>query len=445
MFLIDKYKAYKKKKEIGFIEQSLNFLSKGKGEKNIQKFIEAKKKNLLKVASHNVPYYSKFFSENNIDFNNPKHAFNKLPILTKDIIRTNYKELINSKEKDYYPINTGGSTGQPLNFEVSNYAAQVDRVHQKFQYSLIGYSPQNDEQELIANFGGNLMPKDLVDKNIFWVDKGANLPYGRFNFSSLYLTNENANLYIDKLNEIKPTILRGHTSFINELATYVRINEVELSFKPKGALLTSEMIHANQIENIKQAFNCKLTCQYGLSEVCLFSFTKDESTSSYTCSPLYGFTEILNEDGSHVKIGEEGDVVASSFYNYRMPFIRYKTGDRAVFGGYENNCLIIEELKGRSQDFIIKKNGEKISLTAVVFGVHLKAFNTIYKWQIVQDKSGEILLKIVKTKQFTKKDEEEIRNVFKSTSDIDTTFEYVDYIEKTKSGKSKFLIQKCKI
>lgn len=444
MYLIDKYYAYKKQKELGFIESVLKKSSNNGIDNTIQKFVLNKKKKLLKIASQNTPYYNNLFQKEKINYNQVETAFVKLPLLTKDIIRSNYNDLINHKEKDFYPINTGGSTGQPLNFEVSNYAASVDSIHQKFQYSLIGYSKHKDEHEYIANFGGSLIPQIKTEKNIFWLERKYNLPYGKIYFSALYLNRHSIVLYINKLNQIKPTILRGYPSFLNDLATYININNVKLSFKVKGVLLTSEMIHKAQIENISKAFNCKITCQYGLSEVCLFSFTKDEKMN-YLCSPLYGFTEILDNEGRHVEIGEEGDVVATSYYNYRMPFIRYKTGDRAVFGGYENNHLVIKELKGRSQDFIVKKNGERISLTAVIFGVHLKAFDAISKWQIHQSKPGQIILKIIKSNKYSLSDEEEIRDVLKKTSGIVTLFNYVDEIEKTKSGKSLFLIQDCKI
>ncbi len=61
--------------------------------------------------------------------------------------------------------------------------------------------------------------------------------------------------------------------------------------------------------------------QYGQAEAGMFAYTYDD-THKYKCSPVYGYMEVLDKNGKHVKEGETGEAVVTSFSNYVMPFIR---------------------------------------------------------------------------------------------------------------------------
>lgn len=80
-----------------------------------------------------------------------------------------------------------------------------------------------------------------------------------------------------------------------------------------------------QIADIERVFRCPVYLQYGHSEVSVFAYTAAGSRE-YRCSPLYGLTEVLQEDGTPVREGETGEVVVTGFWNTAMPFIRYRTG-----------------------------------------------------------------------------------------------------------------------
>ena len=51
-----------------------------------------------------------------------------------------------------------------------------------------------------------------------------------------------------------------------------------------------------------------------------------EKNSTYHLMPDYGLVELIKEDGSQCREeGEEGEIVGTSFFNFSMPLIRYKT------------------------------------------------------------------------------------------------------------------------
>jgi phenylacetate-CoA ligase len=300
----------------------------------------------------------------------------------------------------------------------------------------MGYQ-KNDK---IFTFDGVAIPPSFMAKNKFWkVTSRNDLPYGSLHYSSLYLTNKNIKYYVDHFLNNKPSIIRGYPSFIHTIAEYLNKNNIELNFKLKGVQLTAENIFEWQIEDIKNAFNTNVYLQYGHSEMSVFAYTIDE-TYEYYCSPFYGFTEIIGQNGKHVDEDELGEIVVTSFYNTALPFIRYKTGDMAIYGGNEQGIVKLKSIEGRKQDFVYKKDKEKVSITAIIFGQHYKAFKNIVKWQIQQSVPGKINIKILRGKNFSEDDKKEIIDKFKSTADIEAQIHFVDNIELTKRGKFRFVV-----
>jgi len=330
--------------------------------------------------------------------------------------------------------NTGGSTGEPLQFPSSG---GFDREHQAFLYRIIGYKPG----EKILAMDGSAIAQELTARNIYWTKKSdQDIPYGSMALSSLYLQENTISFYTDFIKTFKPTIIRGYPSFVNDVATYILKNRIKVKHPMKGIVLTSESTNEMQIRNISEAFNSKIYLQYGHAEASLFGYTLDES-HEFFCSPFYGFVEVVNESGEHVKPGKLGEVVCTGFHNRALPFIRYKTGDLAFFSQDHHGIVRLKSVLGRTQDYIYGWNLKKTLLTALVFGLHYKAFANIKKWQIIQDKAGEVTVKIVKDAFFNSEDEEEIRSNFLNIADVRTVFRYVESIPLTPSGKSIFLIQ----
>lgn len=408
----------------------------------IQNYQKNKLINLLKYSYFHTEYYRDLFLKHGILIDGMEN-FKNIPFLDKDTIRKNKQKIISDETsmKNFYKMNTGGSTGEPLEFIVSSLAGLVDKVHQEYQYNLMGVG----RGDLIIAFDGSTVPEKLRKKNVYWIKRQHknSMPYGSVSFSSLYLTDYNINYYIDHLFKLKPAILRGYPSFISELAEYILENHIEVNFNIKGIQLTSEMVYEFQVTNICKAFKTKVYMQYGHSEVSIFAYTLDDSMKYY-CSPFYGYTEVINESSDHVKEGEIGEIVVTGFNNYMMPFIRYRTGDLAVYGGQKNGLVCLERIEGRTQDFVYGLRGKKTALTALIFGQHYSSFKNIKKWQLVQNKLGLLDIKIIPNSSFNEMDKLEIVSKFRNIANIEVEFDYVSEIETTNRGKQKFLIQNIK-
>lgn len=391
---------------------------------------------IMEYAYQHSSYYSRLFDESSVNTNELLLNWDNVPFLDKDIIRKEKENILAlPRSKDYIGfVTTGGSTGQPLGFHT---LGGCDAEHQEFLFRIIGYKPGDK----ILAMDGTVIPNDLLGENIFWVTKNeSNLPYGSMALSSQYLSSVNIQHYVNFLNDFKPNIIRGYPSFISDIANYILRNNIKIAFEVKGVELTSESFYEYQIVNIRKAFNTRVFNQYGHAEASVFGYSIDASLLTY-CSPLYGYTEVIGVDNKHVESGEIGEIVVTGFTNYAMPFIRYRTGDLALYDGEENGIVRLKQIYGRTQDYIYSKNMEKILLTAIIFARHYKAFANINRWQIIQNTPGKITFLIVKLPSFSIEDQNELSNNFQRIANIKSEFEYVDKIPLTPRGKSKFLIQ----
>lgn len=216
---------------------------------------------------------------------------------------------------------------------------------------------------------------------------------------------------------------------------------VKFQFQLKGVYLTSESSTLEDRNYIESILHCPVWGQYGHTECSVFAVSKPHDLIYYA-NPLYGYTEILDEDGNQVTEGSVGEITVTGFNILGMPFIRYRTGDLAVYGGEtEYGETILKELLGRSRDFLYDDNGNKIYALSLLFDVgNLKLLDYVKAWQIEQNAEGVVFARIIKDVSYTDIVEEGLVRVFKEKN-ITINVEYVDDIPKTKRGKHKFIVQ----
>lgn len=398
-------------------------------------YINKRLKNILLFSYKNTSYYFNLFNESNVDIN--KFDITKIPYLTKQIIRENGTKMVSKGL--HLPLgkrNTGGSTGEPLEFYSNVKSGYLDNAHHWYLYNIMGYQ----KNDMIMDCGGTFIPEIEREKGIFWKKNKKNSVFGEYCFSALYLNDDNIKNYVDKFLELKPKILRGYPSFYYKLASYIFENNIKIDFQIKGINLSAEMCFEEQRVLIEKVFNSKVYFEYGHSEISVYCYTEDESYE-YISSPTYGYVEVIKDNGEYAKMGEVGNVVVTGFINKAMPFIRYWTGDRAEVISQYNGIVRLKRILGRTQDCIISKNGERIYLTALIFGQHISSLNNIKQWQIIQEEIGKIEIKIVKDFSYSIFDEKEIIKSISNVAEFDIALVYVNEIPVTERGKSLFLKQ----
>ncbi|MCF9328100.1 phenylacetate--CoA ligase family protein [Vibrio parahaemolyticus] len=385
----------------------------------------------LRYAFENSKYFRGYSVPEKID------DFKAIPFMDKKIISKNEKDILIMGSSSIVKRNTGGSTGEPFSFYSDLSSGYADLAHHAYLYELMGYS----EGDVIIGCGGIYLEEKVRKNGEFWVRNNRTSLWGQYVFSTLYLNKSTIETYLKKILSIKPKIMRGYPSFYYELARYIIDNKIVIDFEIKGLNLTSEKCSAEQKYIIEKAFHSKIYFEYGHTEISVFAYTTPES-DNYKSSSIYGYVEVLDESGNDTKIGEVGELVVTGFLNIAMPFIRYRTGDLVRLSSRNGGIVTFSEIFGRSQDYVLDKYGSKQYLTGLIFGQHFKAFSVINKWQIIQEKTGEIKFVIDRGTNYSKEDEKEILDKITRIADINIEFDYINEVIKTKAGKQPFLIKR---
>lgn len=414
-----------------------SLMRKSKSLKETENWQQRQVAQILNYAKQHCIYYRDLMRGKEIHRNNAIVRLKELPMLDKSIIRSEGGKIYSS-EVDVDTTswaNTGGSTGNPLFFPIRRSKIPFEEVHQYILYKYMGWKTS----DIIVAIDGSRVAESDVTNDIYWVEANNNFPYGKYALSTLYMNENTMCFYVDFLNKIKPAVLRAYPSGALMLGKYLRKKGLVLSFHLKGIYLTSEGFSKDEQEFISSVFSCPVYGQYGHTEASVFGMTQANG-QEYYCSPFYGYVEVLNDKGEHVNKGEIGEIVVTGFSHLGLPFIRYKTGDLAMFGGKYKGWTVLNTIYGRTVDFIISKTDEKVFLTGFIFGGHLRVFKDIEDWQIEQFTKGKIIISIVPSATFTKSGENEVISLF-ATKNIEVEIKYVKCIPCTVRGKKIFMKQ----
>lgn len=402
-----------------------------------------KLKEMLAYCYQNIPYYQKLFRNIGAvphDFTT-EEEFRKIPFLTKELIRENIEELLpfNIKRNKIIKYNTGGSTGIPLPIYKSDIDDVIEDAFMCNQWARIGYKPK-DSRVIIRG--------EVIEKNNLWKHYPLT---NSWVFSSYHLSNSYIKTMVDKLNKIQPLFLHVYPSSLWVFANLIKNNNLKLNFKPKAILCGSEKLFDHQRELFNEVFGCRSYSWLGLAEQTILAGECEYSTDLHIF-PQHSYVELIDNKGNVIsEHGISGQIVGTNLHRYTFPLIRYISGDVAKYNNNSCKCGLqykkFEQIEGRIQNMIVSQDGRIIPLTALVFGQHLKAFNKIEKMQLFQDKPGEVQIILIKGLNFTAQDESVLIEQLSSATNYTVQFmvSYSRELERTTTGKHKFLIQKLDV
>ena len=169
-------------------------------------------------------------------------------------------------------------------------------------------------------------------------------------------------------------------------------------------------------------WNMECLSWYGHSEMCILA-SDNENRNRYVPYNTYGYTEVVKDQ-----------LIGTSYYNFDMPLIRYDTGDK-VSAKYTKEGLLkyFTITIGRVGDFILDNDGAKISLTALIFGRHHRAFDFVDFIQVKQDKESKLILFYLVSKKEIGIDQKLLMNT--ENLNINYEIKLIDVPFRTKAGK----------
>ena len=394
---------------------------------SLEKYQLKEFKKLLVYAVNNSQFYRKFYQNVNLDSLQNIEDINKLPILSKELLRKNIKDIYTVPERGNFIAKTGGTTGKPLTvvfLKEDAYKRNAFLDNFKSQHGFI-----NLKMKTARFMGRDIIPANQK-KKVFWRN---NYPLKIRYYSSFYITKENLKYYVDDLNKYKPQGIDGFISSIYEVAKYIKDNKIQLSFKPIAIFPTAETVLPIHRKIINEVFSCPILNQYASNEGAPF-ITE--------CKSGHLHENITTGVFEHIKTNDGIKLLVTSFNTYGTPLIRYDIGDYIVESKnshLNSECLepIISSIEGRSHEFLFAQDMRKINTTAL--SSLMQDFpNSILNAQFIQDSFQEIHIKLAIDKNaFNEKNtiqiEKSMQNLF--GNEMKLRIDLVEIIEREKSGK----------
>lgn len=395
---------------------------------------------IVKYAYSNSDHYRDIFNQLNLSPNiTSLEQFRKIPFLTKKDIQENTDRLISKRfrKRKLVPAKTGGSTGKALQIYADRRwqeirTADALRADRWANWDLGKKTAAIWGNPPMAHTWREKLRSNLIERAIY--------------LDTMLLSTETMDSFVTRYREYQPELIFGHAHSIYIFAKYLRENGIS-DFRPKGIVSTSMMLIASERAVIEDVLQCKVTNRYGCEEVGLIA-CECEQHNGLHLNIEHLFIEFLNDDGTPVQPGEEGQIVITDLFNLGMPFIRYRIEDVGVPSVQKCVCgrglPLMDSITGRRADFLVRSDGSLVAGVSLVERT-LTAIEGIEQMQIVQPSVDRLTINLVTRKGYDAAGEAALRielgRVF--GDDIIITLSYGPEIPQERNGKYRFSI--CKL
>lgn len=317
---------------------------------------------LVNYAYSYSAFYKKYYQKYGIDIKSIKDIsdIKKLPVLTKDQVRSNVNEILIGIKAFQKAAYTSGTSGSPLKIFRSYYSILNEAAYIWNQRNKFGHKIGMKAVSLRADLDRNTMVS--FD------------PFSNTKFLSSYLLNQqNADIYIREVESFKPNAIYAFPSSVELLANFL-LDRKKSIYVPL-IFTSSETLYDFQREKIQKVFNTKIVDWYGNAERSIA--LEQNHIGTYDDLKLYSYNEFFEEH-----------TLSTGLINFSFPLIRYKVDDIFIPDTTTGKVL---NIIGRVDDAILLPDGTKVTRLGVAF----KDLDEIRFAQIIQNQFNKIQVNVV--------------------------------------------------
>jgi phenylacetate-CoA ligase len=395
---------------------------------------------LVRHAYDTVPYYRDRMHELGLtpgDINR-RSDLSKLPILTKEDVRANYRRMVSTtaRKRELILRHTSGTTGKSLHFFYTRSATAEQWAvwwRHRRRFGVEWGAPH-------ANFTGKRVVPVKQERPPYW---RWNRPMNQALLNMQHLTPAKIADVVAFLDDHAFVYYAGYPSVIHAMAATALEAGLRLTRPPRFVFTGAENMLDYQRRDIAALTGAILTDQYGFSEGC---------GNASQCPALvyhedfeFGIVECVDPrpagDGR-----VSGRIVCTGFASPDTPLIRYDVGDVGIWEDPRRSCscgrrsAMLIAVEGRSDDYVVTPEGARIMRFDYLF----KDTQHIREAQIVQREVGAITVRVVRRNGYSSRDEtivrEEVRRWISPT--LAVSFEYLDEIPRKPNGKFQAVISR---
>lgn len=399
------------------------------------RFQDERLKRLVRHAAANVPYYRDLFSRIDLDPRGFRGRADmvRIPLLDKETVRAKPAEFVADNAARFHPETkeTSGSTGTPLRFMVSAQSKIASAAATLRAYSWAGYVPGMKVFTMKSYLRDWVSCRSMGGRSL---DADTNR-----------LTAETGRELWREINRMKPQYFHGYPFFLVMLARIAQQAGIDYH-RPRTIISLGESLPVSVRRTLSDAYGgAKIFDYYGMHENSAL-VTECRHGTKHVIDD-YAYHEFVDPTGQSVDAGR-GEIVGTSYYNYAMPLLRYRTRDFARLPAVQTPCPCgrafpsVEIIEGRKEDFVVTPDGRILQL----FEEPMNEGRGIAASQFIQDAPDHLTVNILPSPDFEPEClpavAEQLNRCLGPTMKID--FRLVEELERRPgdSGKIPFLISR---
>lgn len=392
---------------------------------------------LLTESGRSVPYYRDLFRAQGFD---PAQVssiadLQRLPFLTKPLIRTHTDALKHEQAQGLARFNTGGSSGEPLIFFIGTERVSHD-VAAKWRATR-WWGVDIGDPEIVV--WGSPIELGSQDRLRAWRDKLLRtelLP--AFEMSEARLDG-----FIAAIRHRKPKMLFGYPSALSHIARYAEKRGQRMDdLGVRVAFVTSERLYDDQRATISRVFGCPVANGYGGRDAGFMAHECPHGGMHLTAEDIV--VEIVDPEGRVLPPGEAGEIVVTHLATRDFPFIRYRTGDVGMLADARCACgrglSMLKEIQGRTTDFVVAADGTVMHGLALIY--ILRDVPGVRQFKIVQESLQATRILVVGDDAFDPACVPEIQAKARARlgPQVCVTVDLVGAIPPERSGKHRYVV-----
>lgn len=211
---------------------------------------------------------------------------------------------------------------------------------------------------------------------------------------------------------------------------------------PRAIITTAEVLQPARRRRIENAFGVDVFDEYGCNDGGVLAQTC--RSGRFHVAENVSIVEVL--DGERpCPPGEEGDVVVTNLHARALPFLRYRTGDRAVLGEGRCPCGLagatLERVVGRAGDQLELPSGAR--LTALAFGPVFMRTRGVRQWQVVQRDPWSVTVRLAVDREFDESQAAMIRDYFtrQCRGEVEVRLTTDEPLDRSRGGKFRVVVR----
>lgn len=356
--------------------------------------------------------------------------------LTKEEYREIIEQTVKNDPEKYrycHKGHTSGSTGMPLNvcntpMEYAHIIAQLLFILSSQGYPV--FRGKSMDMRSPSQTGSDA--KSIVQK----------LGLLRKYYVS---TLDDPEVIISRINEVQPDELKAGKSIMQSVLRYAYENKKTI-YPVKYIVSSAEPMDDYTRMLIEHFFGSKALIDiYATIESGLIAYTANGDQSRFCLNNSDYLYSVCDAEGNPA---EEGELRITNLFLKEFPMINYRQGDHVNFVKGEDGKMYLGAVTGRSNDYIITKDGKNLSILHI-FPAIAAVYDYVAQYRFVQEDYDSLKLVLVRRPDSVLSEEqieEKLReSLHKYVGDtLQYSFEWVDVIPVDKNDKIRVLINKMK-